>query len=71
MKILLQKSKRKKILPPDARLPAFLTCLANLMTAHLQVMRMRTKMRIMMRTKMRTKMSIMMRLDMTMRLTIR
>ena len=32
----LQKSKRKKILPPDARLPAFLTCLANLMTAHLQ-----------------------------------
>ena len=33
----LQKSKRKKILPPDARLPAFLTCLANLMTAHLQV----------------------------------
>ena len=32
-----QKSKRKKILPPDTRLPAFLTCLANLMTAQLQV----------------------------------
>ena len=31
-----QKSKRKKILPPDTRLPAFLTCLANLMTAQLQ-----------------------------------
>ena len=31
-----QKSKRKKILPPDTRLPAFLTCLANLMTSQLQ-----------------------------------
>ena len=51
---VLQKSKRKKILPPDARLPAFLTCLANLMTAHLQVMRIRTK--ISMRVKMNTKM---------------
>ena len=44
---VLQKSKRKKILPPDARLPAFLTCLANLMTAHLQVMRIRTKISMM------------------------
>ena len=51
---VLQKSKRKKILPPDARLPAFLTCLANLMTAHLQVMRIRTK--ISMRVKMNMKM---------------
>lgn len=31
-----QKSKRKKILPPDTRLPAFLTCLATLMSAQLQ-----------------------------------
>ena len=31
-----QKSKRKKILPPDTRLPAFLACLANLMTSQLQ-----------------------------------
>ena len=50
---MLQKSKRKKILPPDARLPAFLTCLANLMTAHLQVLRMRTTMKIRMRLDMK------------------
>ena len=31
-----QKNKRKKILPPDSRIPAFLNCLGNLMTAHLQ-----------------------------------
>ena len=31
-----QKSKRKKILPPDSRMPAFLNCLANLMTAQIQ-----------------------------------
>ena len=53
---MLQKSKRKKILPPDARLPAFLTCLANLMTAHLQVLRMRTTMKIRMRLDMKMRM---------------
>ena len=50
---VLQKSKRKKILPPDARLPAFLTCLANLMTAHLQVMRIRTKISMMVKKNMK------------------
>ena len=50
---VLQKSKRKKILPPDARLPAFLTCLANLMTAHLQVMRIRTKISMMVKMNMK------------------
>ena len=33
-----QKNKQKKILPPDTRIPAFLNCLGNLMTAHLQEM---------------------------------
>ena len=31
-----QRNKRKKILPPDSRIPAFLSCLANLMTANMQ-----------------------------------
>ena len=53
---VLQKSKRKKILPPDARLPAFLTCLANLMTAHLQVIQIRTMMQISMMVKKNLKM---------------
>ena len=53
---VLQKSKRKKILPPDARLPAFLTCLANLMTAHLQVVRMRKMTQIRMRLDMKMRM---------------